>query len=213
MIQMRRISRAAKTSPSFRMHFIHFHSSLQSREQEDFQTLPNGDELDYLQEIWNMLTANKKRDFEIPIHNATGRLILSRRTCCRVSFPPWRGLHAANNRCRRNYFDTFQFYFSSSWRTVGMWYLVSLEIATPEQIKQSGFDAITQTIGNHTNMANSPRRAPTNTTVSDSLSYSSPSPVLSVSPNLLWVNNSRSSCTFLTALTRLSDTLAVLQEI
>ena len=47
-------------------------------------------------------------------------LILSRRTCCRVSFPPWRGLHAANNRCRRSYFDTFQFYFTSSWRMVGV---------------------------------------------------------------------------------------------
>ena len=57
-------------------------------------------------------------------------LILSRCTCCRVSFPPWRGLHAANNRCRHSYFDTFQFYFISSWRTVGVWYLVSLEIAT-----------------------------------------------------------------------------------
>ena len=47
-------------------------------------------------------------------------LILSRRTCCRVSFRPWRGLHAANNRCRRSYFDTFQFYFTSSWRMVGV---------------------------------------------------------------------------------------------
>uniref|UniRef100_UPI003AF4251E hypothetical protein n=1 Tax=Thiolapillus sp. TaxID=2017437 RepID=UPI003AF4251E len=61
-------------------------------------------------------------------------------------------------------------------------------------------------------MANSARRAPTNTTVLDSLSYSSASPVLSVSPNLLCVNNSKSLCTFLTALTRLSDILAVLQE-
>ena len=73
-------------------------------------------------------------------------LILSWHTCCRVSFPPWRGLHAANNRCRRSYFDTFQFYFTSSWRTVGVWYLVSLEIATPGQIEQSGSNVITQTI-------------------------------------------------------------------
>ena len=73
-------------------------------------------------------------------------LILSRRTCCRVRFPPWCGLHVANNRCRRSYFDTFQFYFTSSWRMVGVWYLVSLEIAMPEQIEQSGFNAITQTI-------------------------------------------------------------------
>ena len=73
-------------------------------------------------------------------------LILSRHTCCRVSFPPWRGLHAANNRCRCSYFSTFQYYLTSSWRTVGVWYVVSLEIATPEQIKQSGFNAITQTI-------------------------------------------------------------------
>ena len=93
---------------------------------------------------------------------------------------------------------------------------MSLEMATPEQIKQSGLKAIAQnhtlTIGNQTNMANSARRAPTNTTVSDSLSYSSASPVLSVSPNLLCVNNSNSSCTFLTALTHLWDILAVLWE-
>ena len=93
--------------------------------------------------------------------------------------------------------------------------MVSLEIAMPEQIEQSGFNAITHhtlTIGNQTNMANSPRRVPTNTTVSDSLSYSSASPVLSVSPNLLCVNNSNSSCTSLTALTHLWDILAVLRE-
>ena len=85
----------------------------------------------------------------------------------------------------------------------------------PEQIEQSGFNAITHhtlTVGNQTNMANRARRAPRNTTVSDSLSYSSASPVLSVSPNLLCVNNSNSSCTFLKALTRLWDILAVLQE-
>ena len=63
-----------------------------------------------------------------------------------MSFPPWHGLHAANNLCRRSYFDTFQFYFTSSWGTVGVWYLVSLEIATPEQIEQSGFNAITRTV-------------------------------------------------------------------
>ena len=93
--------------------------------------------------------------------------------------------------------------------------MVSLEIATPEQIEQSGFNAITHhtlTVGNQTNMANSPRRALTNTTVSDSLSYSSASPVLSVSPNLLCVNNSNSSCTFLKVLTRLLDILTVLPE-
>ncbi|WP_293703085.1 hypothetical protein, partial [Thiolapillus sp.] len=67
-------------------------------------------------------------------------------------------------------------------------------------------------VSDQTNMANSARRAPTNTTVSDSLSYSSASPVLSVSPNLLCVNNSNSSCTFLKALTRLWDILAVLRE-
>ena len=61
-------------------------------------------------------------------------------------------------------------------------------------------------------MANSARRAPTNATVLDSLSYSSAAPELSVSPNLLCVNNSKSSCPFLTALTRLSDILAVLRE-
>ena len=59
---------------------------------------------------------------------------------------------------------------------------MSLEIATSEQIGQSGLNAITQTIpltvSNQTNMANSARRAPTNTTVSDSLLYCSASPVL-----------------------------------
>ena len=70
---------------------------------------------------------------------------------------------------------------------------MSLEVATPEQMEQSGFNTITQTsnhtltVDNQTNMANSPIRALTNTTVSDSLSYSSASPVLSVSPNLLCV--------------------------
>ena len=43
------------------------------------------------------------------------------------------------------------------------------------------------TISDQTNMANSAKRALTNTTVSDSLSYSSAAPVLSVSPNLLCV--------------------------
>ena len=89
--------------------------------------------------------------------------------------------------------------------------MVSLEIAMPEQIEQSGFNAITQTtltVGNQTNMANSARRAPTNTTVLDSLSYSSASPVLSVSPNLLCINNSNSSCIFLKALTCLWDNIS-----
>ena len=93
--------------------------------------------------------------------------------------------------------------------------MVSLEIATPEQIEQSGFNAYfdhTLTVGNQTNMAISARRAPTNTTVSDSFSYSSASPVLSVSPDLLCVNNSNTSCTFLTGLTHLLDILAVLRE-
>ena len=93
--------------------------------------------------------------------------------------------------------------------------MVSLEIATSEQLEQGGFSAITQTtltVGNQNNMGNSARRAPANTTVLDSLLYSSTSPVLSGSPSLLSVKNSKSSCTFLTALTRLSDILAELQE-
>ena len=68
------------------------------------------------------------------------------------------------------------------------------------------------TISDQTNMAKSARRTPANTTVLDSLSYSSASPVLSVSPNLLCVNNSKTSYTFMTPLTRLSDILAVLRE-
>ena len=48
-----------------------------------------------------------------------------------------------NNCIQHRHFDTFFFSFSSTWRTVGAWYLVSLEIATPEQIEQSGFNAIT----------------------------------------------------------------------
>ena len=48
--------------------------------------------------------------------------------------------------------------------------------------------------------------------VLDSLSYSSASPVQSVSKDLLCVNNSKSSCNILTALTHLVDILAVLWE-
>ena len=51
-------------------------------------------------------------------------LIFSWCTCCHVfsplTWPARSGLHAANNRCRRSYFDTFQFYFTSSWRMVGV---------------------------------------------------------------------------------------------
>ena len=61
-------------------------------------------------------------------------------------FSPRRGLHAANNCCQCSYFATFQFHLTSSWRTVEVWYLVSLEKATPEQIEQSGFNAVIQTI-------------------------------------------------------------------
>lgn len=51
----------------------------------------------------------------------------------------------SNNRCRLSYFDTFQFDFTSIWRMAGVWYLVSLEIAMPKQVKQSGFNAIAPT--------------------------------------------------------------------
>ena len=54
------------------------------------------------------------------LHGSKGWFILSRCTCCLVSFPPWRGLYAADNRCWRSYFDTFPFYFTSSWRMVGV---------------------------------------------------------------------------------------------
>ena len=40
----------------------------------------------------------------------------------------------------------FQVYFTSTWRMVGVWCLVSLETAVPEQIEESGINAITQTI-------------------------------------------------------------------
>ena len=72
--------------------------------------------------------------------------ILSWCTCCWWVFPPDVACMQPNNCCQRSYFDTFQFYFTNSWRIVGVRYLVSLEIAMPEQIEQSDFNAITQTI-------------------------------------------------------------------
>ena len=47
-----------------------------------------------------------------------------------------------NNYCQCSWFDTFQFYFISTWRMARVWYLVSVETATSEQIKQSGFSVL-----------------------------------------------------------------------
>ena len=56
-------------------------------------------------------------------------------------FPPDVTCTQHSNHCWHSYFDIFQFYFMA-----GVCYLVSLETAVPQQIKQSGFNVITQTI-------------------------------------------------------------------
>ena len=78
------------------------------------------------------------------IHQAL--LILLQRTSCRASFLPGVIWTQPNNRSWQSKFWHFSILFTSTWRTAGVWYLLSLETATPEQIKQSSFTAITQTI-------------------------------------------------------------------
>ena len=130
--------------------------------------------------------------FSCRTHSCSTLFILLQHTCCWMFFPPDVTCTQPYNCFPTGYFHTFQVYLTRSLRTAGVWYLV--------------------TVCDQNNMANSAKRAPANITVSDSLSYSSASPVLSVSSTLLCVNNSKSSCFFLTALIRLSYILAVQPE-
>ena len=61
-------------------------------------------------------------------------------------FPPDVSCMQPNNRFWCICFHTFKFYFTSTWRMAGVWYLVSLATAKPDQIEQSGFNTTTQTM-------------------------------------------------------------------